>query len=317
MKRLLVFVSALLLAVAAQAQTGKTTRMLVGFPPGNATDVVARIVAERLGPMLGEHIIVENRPGQGASLAVSQLARSPADGSTMMLSAMASLVTNPHLYRNVGYDTLKDLEPVATLADLPLLLVANPDVPAQSLQELIAYATANPGKLSHSSSGSGTISHLAMEDLKRRAKLSIMHVPYPGSPRAMMDLVGGTVNVGLDTITVTQPLIQSGKLRLLAVGTEKRLEAFANVPTIAEQGFTGFHASAWLGMIYPAGTPKERVERTSAAIEKIVRDPEVAKKLIAIGAYPQYRNASQFRAFLQSEYGRWGEIVKASGAKVD
>lgn len=317
MKRVLAVVCALFLAVAAHAQSGRTTRMLVGFPPGNATDVVARIIAERLGPMLGETIIVENRPGQGASLAVAQLARSPADGGTMMLSAMASLVTNPHLYRNVGYDTLKDVEPVATLADLPLLLVANPEVPAQSLQDLIAHAKANPGKLSHSSSGSGTISHLAMEDLKRRASLSIMHVPYPGSPRAMMDLVGGTVNVGLDTITVTQPLIQSGKLRLLAVGTEKRLPAFAQVPTIAEQGFAGFNASAWLGMIYPAGTPKERVERTSAAIEKIIRDPEVEKKLVAIGAYPNYRNASEFRGFLRNEFERWGAIVKASGAKVD
>ena len=302
---------------AGLAQSGKVVKLLVGFPPGQATDFVARILAERLGPALGETVIVENRPGQGGSVALAALAKSPPDGSTMIIAALASLVTNPHLYKSVGYDTLKDFEPTALVADLPLLLVVHPLVPAKTLPELIAYAKANPDKLTHSSSGNGTLSHLGMEDLKRRAGITILHVPYQGSARAMTDLMGGAVTVGMDTIAVTQPHIQSGKMRLIAVTTAKRLPGFPGTPTIAEQGFQGFDVSAWLGVLYPAGTPKDVVERTSAALAKIVQSPEVEQKYAALGAVPRYASPAEFRAFLRSEYQRWGAIVKASGAKVD
>jgi len=302
---------------AGLAQSGKVVKLLVGFPPGQATDFVARILAERLGPALGETVIVENRPGQGGSVALAALAKSPPDGSTMIIAALASLVTNPHLYKSVGYDTLKDFEPTALVADLPLLLVVHPSVPAKTLPELIAYAKANPDKLTHSSSGNGTLSHLGMEDLKRRAGITILHVPYQGSARAMTDLMGGAVTVGMDTIAVTQPHIQSGKMRLIAVTTAKRLPGFPGTPTIAEQGFQGFDVSAWLGVLYPAGTPKDVVERTSAALAKIVQSPEVEQKYAALGAVPRYASPAEFRAFLRSEYQRWGAIVKASGAKVD
>ena len=317
MKRLFAALAAACLCTAAHAQSGKVVMILVGFPPGQATDLVARILAERLGPALGETVIVENRPGQGGSVALAALAKSPPDGSTMMLSALASLVTNPHLYKSVGYDTLKDFEPIALVADLPLLLVVHPSVPARTLPELIAYAKANPDKLSHSSSGNGTLSHLGMEDLKRRAGITILHVPYQGSARAMTDLMGGAVNVGLDTVAVTQPHIQSGKMRLLAASTAKRLPGFPETPTIAEQGFPGFAVSAWLGLLYPAGTPKELAEKTSAALAKIVQSPEVGEKYAALGAIQRYAGPAEFRAFLKEEYQRWGAIVKASGAKVD
>lgn len=317
MNRLLTAIIALALCAPAFAQTGKVVRILVGFPPGQATDLVGRILAERLGPALGETVIVENRPGQGGSVALAALAKAPPDGSTMMLSALASLVTNPHLYKSVGYDTLKDFEPIALVADLPLLLVTHPSVPAQTLPELIAYAKANPDKLAHSSSGNGTLSHLAMEDLKRRAGITILHVPYQGSARAMTDLLAGAVTVGMDTIAVTQPHIQAGKMRLIAVGTTNRLPAFADTPTIGEQGFLGFNASAWLGLLYPAGTPKEMVDRTSAAVAKIVQSPEVGQKFAALGAIPRFAGPAEFRAFLREEFQRWGAIVKASGAKVD
>jgi tripartite-type tricarboxylate transporter receptor subunit TctC len=317
MKRLFAAIIAMALCVPAHAQTGKVVKILVGFPPGQATDLVGRILAERLGPALGETVIVENRPGQGGSVALAALAKAPPDGSTMMLSALASLVTNPHLYKNVGYDTLKDFEPIALVADLPLLLVTHPSVPAQTLPELIAYAKANPDKLAHSSSGNGTLSHLAMEDLKRRAGITILHVPYQGSARAMTDLMAGAVTVGMDTIAVTQPHIQAGKMRLIAVGTTNRLPAFANTPTIGEQGFLGFNASAWLGLLYPAGTPKELVDRTGAALGKIVQSPEIGQKYAALGAIPRFAGPAEFRDFLREEYQRWGAIVKASGAKVD
>jgi tripartite-type tricarboxylate transporter receptor subunit TctC len=317
MKRLFAVLAVACLCTAAHAQSGKVVKILVGFPPGQATDLVARILAERLGPALGETVIVENRPGQGGSVALAALAKSPPDGSTMMLSALASLVTNPHLYKSVGYDTLKDFEPIALVADLPLLLVVHPSVPAKTLPELIAYAKANPDKLTHSSSGNGTLSHLGMEDLKRRAGITILHVPYQGSARAMTDLMGGAVNVGLDTVAVTQPHIQSGKMRLLAASTAKRLPGFPDTPTIAEQGFPGFAVSAWLGLLYPAGTPKELAEKTSAALAKIVPSPEVGEKYAALGAIQRYAGPAEFRAFLKDEYQRWGAIVKASGAKVD
>ena len=314
---LAVLAAAALLPCLAFAQAGKVTRIFVGFPPGQATDLVARLIAERLGPALGETVIVENKPGQGGSVAHAALAKLPPDGSAMMLSALASLVTNPHLYKSVGYDTLKDFEPIAIVADLPLLLVIHPSVPVKTLPELIAYAKANPDKLTHPSSGNGTLSHLGMEDLKRRAGINILHVPYQGSARAMTDLIAGTVNVAMDTVAVIQPHVQSGRMRLIATTYGQRLPGFPDTPTVAEQGFPGYNVSAWLGMVYPAGTPKERVERTRDTLAKIVRSPEIGEKFAALGALQRAMDSADFRVFLAAEYARWGAIVKASGAKVD
>ncbi len=305
------------LAAPLHAQTARTTRIVVGFPPGQATDLVARMLGERLGAALGETVIVENRPGQGGSGALATLATQPPDGATMVLAPLASLVANPHLYRKVGYDSLKDFEHVALVADLPLLMVVNPSLPVTNLAELVAYAKANPGKLTHPSSGNGTLSHLGMEDLKRRAGLSIVHVPYPGSPRAMADLVGGAVQVGMDTVAVTQPFIQSGRLRLIATAYGERLPQFPDTPTIAEQGYPGYSLSAWLGIVVPAGTPAARVQQLSTALVAIVRSPDVAQKYAAIGALPRTMPAEAFHAFVQREFERWGAIVKASGATVD
>ena len=307
-----------LLAIAAGAQAqGKTTRILVGFPPGQATDIVARLVAERLSVALGHPVIVENKPGQGGSVVLAQLARSPADGSVLTLSALAGYLVNPHLYGNVQYDTLKDFDPVGMVADLPMMLAVNPSVPVTSLRELIDYAKANPDKLTHSSSGSGTLSHLLMEDFKQRAGIRIIHVPYQGSPRAMVDLIGGNVQVGLDTVTVIQPHVKSGRLRLIAAGTLKRLPAFPDTPTIAESGFPGFEAVAWVALAAPAGTPREIRERISAEAMKAVRSPELSEKLAAIGAVPRPGTPEEFGALLRAESPRWREIVARSGAKAE
>jgi tripartite-type tricarboxylate transporter receptor subunit TctC len=235
----------------------------------------------------------------------------------MVIAPLASMAANPHLYKNVGYDPLKDFEHVALVADLPMLLVVHPSVPVKTLPELIAYAKANPDKLTHPSSGNGTLSHLGMEDLKRRAGITILHVPYQGSPRAMADLMAGVVQVALDTVTVTQPYIQSGRMRLIANAYGSRLPAFPDTPTIAEQGFPGFSLSAWLGIVVPAGTPKARVERMSAALVKIVQSPEIGEKYAALGTLPRAMASDEFRTFVTAEYARWGAIVKASGAKVD
>jgi tripartite-type tricarboxylate transporter receptor subunit TctC len=316
MRRLLMAVIALVLTLGG-ARGAEVTRILVGFPPGHATDLVARLLADRLTPLLGEAVIVENRPGQGGSIALASLSQSPADGRTMVLAPLASLVVNPHMYRTVGYDTFKDLVPVAQVADLPLLLVVNPSLPVKSVSELIAYAKANPDKLSNPSSGNGTLSHLGMEVFKQRAGISILHVPYKGSPPAMNDLMAGVVNVAMDTVAVTEPFIRAGKMRLLASAYGKRVPSFPDTPTLAEMGFPEINLSAWLGIVVAAGTPKERIDQLGADINKVMRTPEIAEKFATIGAIPRDLGPKEFSTFLAIEDKRWAAIVKSSGLKIE
>jgi tripartite-type tricarboxylate transporter receptor subunit TctC len=316
MRRLLVAVTALVLTLT-DARSAELTRILVGFPPGQATDLVARLLAERLGPSLGETVIVENRPGQGGSIALASLSQSPADGHTMVLAPLASLVVNPHMYKSVGYDTLRDLAPVALVADLPLVLVVNPALPVKTVAELVAYAKANPDKLAHPSSGNGMLSHLGMEVFKQRAGITILHVPYRGSVPAMTDLMTGIVGVAMDTVAVTEPFIRADKMRLIASVYSKRVAAFPDTPTVAEQGFPEVDLSAWLGIVVAATTPKERVDRLGAAINQIVQSPEIAAKFSTLGAIPRAEGPKEFGAFLASEDARWDAVVKASGVRIE
>lgn len=316
MKRIIAML-ALFLAAASQGQAAEISRIVVGFPPGQATDIIARLIGERIGPILGETFIIENRPGQGGSIALASLAKSSPDGRTMVLAPLASMVANPHLYKSVGYDTLSDFAPVALIVDLPMLLVVNPSIPVKTVPELIAFAKANPDKFIYSSSGNGTLSHLGMEDFKRRAGIKMLHVPYRGSAPAMTDLMAGVVNSAMDTVAVTQPFVQSGGIRLIASAYSQRVPAFPDTPTLAEQGFPGFGLAAWLGFVVPTGTPKERIEALSAAIIKVVQSDEIGQKLAALGVIQRTAGPEGFGAFIRSEYSRWGEIVKATGIKVD
>ncbi len=316
MRRIWIAAIALGLTLAS-AQGATVTRILVGFPPGQATDLVARLLADRLAPMLGESVIVENKPGQGGSLALASLSQSPPDGHTMVLAPLASLVVNPHMYKSVSYDIFKDLAPVALVADLPLLLVVNPSLPVKTVPELIAYAKANPDKLSHSSSGNGTLSHLGMELFKQHAGITILHVPYRGSVPAMVDLMGGIVQVAMDTVAVTEPFIRAGKMRLIASAYGKRVAAFPDTPTIAEQGFPEVDLSAWLGIVVAAAVPKERIDRLGAAFNQITQTPEIEAKFTALGALPRSAGPEDFGKYLRSEDARWGAVVKASGVKVE
>jgi tripartite-type tricarboxylate transporter receptor subunit TctC len=316
MRRLLIAVAALVLGLG-DARSAEITRILVGFPPGQATDMVARILADRLAPLLGESVIVENRPGQGGSIALGTLLQTPADGHTMVLAPLASMVVNPHMYKSISYDIFRDFAPVAQVVDLPLLLVTNPSLPVKTLPELIAYAKANPGKLSNPSSGNGTLSHLGMELFKQRAGISIVHVPYRGSPQAMVDLMGGIVDVAMDTVPVTEPFIRSGKMRLIASAYGKRVPAFPDTPTIAEQGFPEVDLSAWLGIVVPAATPKERVDRLGAAFNQITQSPDIVEKFAVMGAIPRALGPAEFGAFLKTEDARWSAVVKASGVKIE
>jgi tripartite-type tricarboxylate transporter receptor subunit TctC len=316
MKRLTAAAFALLLGLMP-ARAADISRIVVGFPAGQATDIVARLIAERVGPILGETFIVENRPGQGGSIALAQLAKMQPDGRMLVLAPLASLVANPHLYKSVGYDTLKDFAAVTLVCDLPILFVVNPKLPVNNVADLIAYAKANPDKIAYSSSGNGTLSHLGMEDFKRRAGISMLHVPYRGSPPAMTDLVAGVISAGMDTATVTQPFVQAGSLRLIASAYSQRVPAFPDTPTLAEQGFPGFGIAAWIGFVAPAGTPKERVDALNAAISKVVQSEEIAEKFATLGVIQHLMAPGQFAEFIKAENSRWSEVVKASGARVD
>jgi tripartite-type tricarboxylate transporter receptor subunit TctC len=305
------------LAPAALAQGDKVDRLVIGFPAGQATDIIARLLAEALKPELGETVIVDNKPGQGGSIALGQVARAAPDGTTFVLAPLASLVINPHLYDNITYNSLTSFEPVARVCDLPLVLVVHPSLPVKTLPELIAYARANPDKLTHPSSGNGTLSHVAMEELKAKAGIRILHVPYQGSPPAMNDLIAGTVQVAMDTVTVTRPHIDAGRLRLIAVSTLKRLSWFPDTPTIAEQGFPGLEAVAWLGVLLPARTPAGRVQRLSELVVKVVGDPQMQQKFLGVGAIPHAMPAPEFAAFLKGEDQRWSKVIAASDIKVN
>lgn len=310
----------LVAATAASAQPSypdRPIKLVVGFPAANATDIVARVIAEKLGKNLGQPVVVENRPGQGASIAAAHVAKSAPDGYTMMLTAAASMVTNPHLYKNVGYDPLKDLVPSVMLVEVPLALVAHPSAPFNTLAELIAYAKANPGKLSYSSSGNGTLSHLAMERLKREAGVSMVHIPYQGSNRSMLDLMAGNVHVAFDTLTVTVPHIEAKKMKPLAVATQKRAPLLPGVPTVIESGVADFVASPWLGFVFPAGTPNEIVSKMHTEMLKVMDDPAVQKSLQANGTVPRINGPQEFARIIRQDHARWGKVITGSGIQVE
>lgn len=305
-------------ASAQVASTGKVVKILVGFPAGQATDIVARLLAEKLNALTGDNYIVENRPGQGGSLALGQLAKSPADGSVMMLGHMSAIATNPHMYKSVPYDSLKDFDAVGLVGDLPFVLVSNVALPFQNVQELIKYAKANPDKLTNASSGNGTVSHLAMEEFKSKAGVKIIHVPYRGSGQGLTDVIGGTVSIALETATAVQAHVQSGKLRALAAGSSKRLDGVLAVPTLAEQGFPNFNAVTWLMMFYPAGVPKALVQKTFAALNTVLHIPEVERRILAIGALPRYsKSPEEANTYVRSEFKHWGEVVRRNGVTLD
>lgn len=308
-------------AGATQAQVARgsqVVKIIVGFPAGQATDIVARLIAEKLPAVTGGNYIVDNRPGQGGSLAMGALAKSPPDGSIMMLTHMSAVATNPHLYKSVPYDSLKDFEAIGLLGDLPFVLVCHPSMPFNNVEQMVRYAKENPGKLTNASSGNGTVSHLAMEQFKLRAGVDILHVPYKGSGAGLTDLVAGQVSLALETAASVQPFVQSGRVKALGVGTTKRLSTMPNVPTIAEQGFKDFNAITWLMLVYPAGTDKQLVANTFAAVNKAMQTPEVDARMRQIGAIPRFSaSPAEATAYIRSEYASWGDAVKRSGVRLD
>ncbi len=306
------------IAGGAQAQSKQVVKILVGFPPGQATDIVARTLAEKLQPVTGSNYIVDNKPGQGGSLAMGVLAKAPNDGATMMLTHMSAVATNPHLYKTVPYDSLKDFEAVGLLGDLPFVLVCHPSLPFSNVEQLVKYAKENPGKLTNASSGNGTVSHLAMEQFKRRAGIDILHVPYRGSGPGLTDVVAGQVSLALETAASVTPFVQSGRVKVLGTGTTRRLSTMPEVPTIAEQGLKDFSAVTWLMLIYPAGTDKQLVANTYAAMNKAMQMPEVDAKMRQIGCIPRFSaSPAEAAGYIRSEYAAWGDVVRRSGVRLE
>jgi tripartite-type tricarboxylate transporter receptor subunit TctC len=295
----------------AQGNSNKIVKVIVGFPAGQATDQVARMLAEKMQGVTGDNYVIENRPGQGGSIALGQLAHSNNNGSVMMLAHMSAIATNPHIYKSINYDSQKDFSAAGLVGDLPFVLAVNPNLPIKNLKELVDYAKANPTTMSNSSSGIGTVSHLALEEFKRRAGIQSLHVPYSGSVAGLTDVIAGNLTMALETASAIRPHVESGKLRVISVGSSKRLGGvYKDTPTFIEQGYKDFTAATWIMYIYPSGTPKSEINATYNSVMKVMSSPEVDQKLISIGCIPRtFSSIDECNHYLQKEYLNWGEIV--------
>ena len=324
-RRVFFALSALLLAFAvplpaAQAQEwpNRPIRILVGFPPGQATDVIARLLAERLTENPGWSMLIDNRPGQGGSLAAAQAAQAAPDGHTLLLSATAPLATNPNLYANVGYDPRRDFAPISLVANLPFVLFVNPNVAARNVADLIALAKARPGQLTYATSGNGTTSHLITMMFGRAAGgLELTHVPYRGGAPALTDLLAGRIDIMIDTELFALPHIREGRVRALAVTTAQRTALQPDLPSLAETGLAGFDAAAWLGLVAPAGTPRPIVERLNRELHRILAEPATRQRLSGLGAQVMTSTPDDFLGFMRSEYVKWGNAVRENNVKLD
>jgi tripartite-type tricarboxylate transporter receptor subunit TctC len=298
-------------ATAAHSQTypSKPIRWIVPFPPGGSTDILARVVGQKLTEAWGQPVIIENRGGAGGTLGAAEAAKAAPDGYTLLMGAIHHTIAMS-VYPKLPYDFSKDFAPITVVANVPNVLVVNPSVPANNAKELIAYAKANPGKLSYGSAGTGTAHHLIGEQFNLLAGVDIVHVPYKGSAPAIADLMGGQVQVMYDTIASALPHIKAGKLRALAVAPGKRSSAMPEIPTLSEAALPGFDVTTWFGALAPAKTPPEIVARLNKEMVDILKMPEVAKRLADVGAEPVGNTPEQMAAQIRRETEEFGKIVK-------
>ncbi|CAN7423553.1 MULTISPECIES: tripartite tricarboxylate transporter substrate binding protein [unclassified Variovorax] len=308
-------------APPAQAQDkypSKPVKIIVPYAPGGPNDIVARLLASKLGEIEGQSFIVENRPGGGSNIGAEFVAKSPADGYTLLVAATSHAI-NMTLFpkAQLKYDLLSDLAPVSMIMTGPLVLVTRPDFPAGNLKELVAVAKAKPGELSFASSGNGSSTHLGGEMLASAAGIRTIHVPYKGSGPALTDVMGGQTTYMLDTMISATPFVSAGKLKALAVTGKKRSPVLPEVPTVAEQGYPGFEAVAFIGMLAPAKTPAPIVDRLNADMQKVLAMPDIKDKLAAQGFTAEWMKPADFGAFLKNEVPKWGAIVKSANVKID
>jgi len=303
-------------AAAAQTYPTKAIRIVVGFPPGGATDVVARALGQKLSEAVGQPVVIDNRAGAASNIASEHVATAAKDGYTLLMGTI-SLAINATLYRKLPYDAAKDLAPVTQATSAPFMLVVHPSVPAHSVKEFIAFARAKPGQLNYASAGNGSGAHLFAAMFGSMAGIKIVHVPYKGAAPATTAVLGGETPFMLDNIVTTLPLAQSGKLRALGVTTIRRAAAAPNIPTIAEAAVPGYDANSWFGLFAPAGTASAVVSRLHGDLVKILRAPDVRERLASLGCEPAGTSPADFGAFFRAEVVKWGKVVRESGAQID
>ena len=296
---------------AAQRYPSKPVHLVVPFPAGASSDVVGRMIGEKLGEQLGEQVVPDNRPGVGGNLGIASAAKAPPDGYTIVI-ATASIAVSPSLYKNLGYDPVKDLAPVARLTSIPNILLVHPSVPAKTLQQFIGLARAHPGKLNFGSGGVGTTNHLANELLKHLEKINMIHVPYKGVTQAMLAMMGGEVDEVVMPVSTALTQIRAGKVRPLAVLTEQRIPALPDVPTGIEAGVPGFVMPLWYGMFAPAGTPKPIVAKLSGEIVKALQTPDLRDRLKALGVDAWPGTSEDLRELLSRDIERYGEVARSA-----
>jgi tripartite-type tricarboxylate transporter receptor subunit TctC len=290
---------------------------VVPFPPGGGTDIIARETSQRVAASTGWTFVIDNKPGAGGNLGVDAVAKSPADGYTIVIGQTSNLAINPTLYAKMPYDSQKDLAPIVLLANAPLVLVSGMGTPHKTLADAVNAAKARPGALNFASPGNGTVAHLTSEMFQKAAGVKTQHVPYKGAAQALTDVISGTVDLYMSSVPTLIGQIRQNKLRPLAVTSAKRVDDLPNVPTINESGYKGFDAVTWFGLLAPAGTPKDVVARLNAEFNKALQNPELRKKLGDEGADPAGGTPEQFATLIRDEIPRWGAVVKESGAKVD
>jgi tripartite-type tricarboxylate transporter receptor subunit TctC len=306
-------------AGAANAQTfpAKPIRLVVTFPTGGAPDILARTISEKLNPAWGQPVVVDNKPGAGGNIGAEFVARAPADGHTLVMGTVGTHSINGSLYAKMPYDMVKDFAPVTLVASTPNLLVVNNDVPAKNLQELIALAKAKPGQLTFGSPGIGTSVHVSGELFNAMAGVKTTHVPYKGRQMAIPDLLGGSITMMFDNMPSALPVVKDGKLRAIGVTSAKRSPSAPDVPTIAEQGLSGFEATSWFAVFAPAGTPRPVADKLHAEIVRIFNLPDVQQKMRTLGLDPILGGPDDLARYQQAEIAKWAKVVKDSGAKAE
>lgn len=311
--------SAVLTTVGVQAQTAfpsKPITMIVPFPPGGPTDLVARVIAQKMSESMGQPVVVDNRGGANGNLGAMLAVKAPADGYTLLYNT-SSITLSPALYKSLSYDVKRDLAPVALTAVVPLALVVSPSVPASTVNEFIAYAKANPGKLSYGSAGSGNVTHLGAFQFVQANGIDAVHIPYKGSAPADVDLVGGQIQFMTDTVNSIMPFVRDKRLKMLAVTTSRRMSLFPDVPTLAESGMPGFEVGAWQGVMVPANTSKPIIQRLNSEVMKALQTPEVRQKLALQGAEPLGSTPEAYAEYVQKELIRWANVVKQTGVTLE
>jgi len=304
-------------AARAQGYPTKPIRMIASFPPGSASEILGRVVGQKLTEAWGQPVVVETRPGAGGTIAADAVAKATPDGYTLLMGSSSELTAAPNLYRKLAYDPLRHFAPVIQVAVVPNLLVVHPSVPATTVKELIAVAKSKPGQLNYASSGNGSTTHLAVEMLKMLAGIDMVHIAYKGSPPALTDTLAGQTSVMFGPIVTALPHARAGKLRALAVSSPKRSSAAPEVPTMMESGFPDFEASIYFGIVAPTGTPREIVTRLNAEIGKALGVPEVRQTLLKLGAEPLGGTPEAYAAHNKAELAKWAKVVKISGARID